>query len=171
MKASARQTRGLRHAFRAIALVAFLVIARAGLYIYGKSSGGAAQAPTAAPATAVSDAVPQTAPEAPVIPAAELADLANPPNPATLEAVVARARELCHAQGTGERAITFDELREMAGGKIAAFDAASRRGFTRTPEDSAWYLDAKELLRDYNADGSAGGEEELGSQPAADAQL
>lgn len=105
-----------------------------------------------------------------LIPATELADLFDPPNPATVDAVVARARELCSIEGTEERVVTFHELREMAGGMVAAFDAAGRRGFQRTAQDETCYRDALELLREYNFDGSRLGEEELDSEPAPGAQ-
>jgi len=151
-----------------LGILAAIIVAGLGGYILATARAPIASTPeptaasetaAAAPAEAVANSSGAQIPPANVIPAAELAGLYNLPNPATVEAVVARARELCGLQGSQDRAITFDELREMAGGKVAAFDAADRRGFQRTASDEACYRDAKALLRDYNADGSQVGEE------------
>ena len=97
---------------------------------------------------------PSPAPSAPAdatIPATELQDLVNPPNPATIIAVVERARELCKAEGTEDAPLDVHTLFEMAEGQVAAFEAAGRRGFRLSATDERCLRDAKATVKDYAA--------------------
>jgi hypothetical protein len=77
-----------------------------------------------------------------VIPQDEIADLYGAPNPATVSAVLQKAREFCNATGTDENPLKADVLAEMANGEIAAFDAVRKRGVALTEADKACYRDA-----------------------------
>jgi hypothetical protein len=77
-----------------------------------------------------------------VIPQDEIADLYGAPNPATVSAVLQKAREFCNATGTDENPLNADVLAEMASGEIAAFDAVRKRGVALTEADKACYRDA-----------------------------
>ncbi len=85
------------------------------------------------------------------IPVAELQDLVNPPTPATITAVVERARELCKAEGTEDNPLSVHTLFEMAEGQVAAFEAAGRRGFSLSAADERCLRDAKATVKDYVA--------------------
>lgn len=126
-----------------------VAVVGAGAFVMGQSS---MDSPASAVAPGVAAAVTPTAPE-PVepsaaisqveeIPAAELDDLHNPPKPATVEAVILRAREMCAASADAENPVGFDVQVEMAAGQVAAYQAADRRSFGRTPQDEECYRTA-----------------------------
>ncbi|MBS0489722.1 hypothetical protein [Phenylobacterium sp.] len=72
---------------------------------------------------------------------------------AAVEAAVAHARELCRVEGTEDNPVTFDELTEMSGVQVAAFEEASRRGVPLTAADQVCLRDAQAFLRDSNSAG------------------
>lgn len=165
-----RETRGLRRFIRGVGLASLLVALGLGLYFWGKSEGftdGATSPPMVQPAEPASSG-PLVAGEQllangqpppalqQVVPASELEDMTNAPNPATVEAIISQTRELCRLQGTDERAITFAELSEMANSKTAAYEAAGRRGFQRSADDEQCYRDAKEIQRQVAEEQEAG---------------
>lgn len=165
-----RESRGVRRFIRGIGLASLLVAFGLGLYFWGKSEGftdGIASPPAAQPTETTSSeplvageqlvASEQPPPAAqPVVPASELEGMINAPRPATVEAIISQTRELCRLQGTTERAITLAELGEMAESKIAAYDAAGRRGYQRSTDDEQCYRDAKEIQKKVAEEPEAG---------------
>lgn len=150
-----------------------LVVGSTTLYALGRH-GGVKPPNVATPMAAPSDAGPQMAsPPANnplsadrVIPLAELEDVINIPEPATVEAVVAATREICAAQGTSDHPITRGMMIEMADSNITAYDAAAKRGFRRLPKDEACYRNAHDVLTSFAAeDAAAEADSETADEP------
>lgn len=167
-----RSSRPVLHVIRLIGALGFVAVAGIGIYYVGRvqgfdegraaaivASSSAVQAGASRPAPGAANAGPELNPTVePIIPASELADLYDPPTPATLTAVVARALELCHTKGTDDRPLNIPELVEMASGQIAAFDAVAKHGGKLTAESKRCYHEAKELL-DEDRKNQAGAEQ------------
>lgn len=83
-----------------------------------------------------------------LVPLIDLEGLSDPPQPATIGTVAARARELCNVQGTAENPVTMAAIEEMAAGQVAAYDALAKYGFNRTRADDVCYADALEIVNE-----------------------
>lgn len=162
VREAVRSSRPVRHVIRLIGALALVAVAGIGVYYAGRAQGfdegraapiaaasSEAEAQAARPAAGSANAAIQQSPAVePIIPASELADLYDPPSPATPTAVAARARELCHTEATGDRAISIAELVEMASGQIAAYDAIAKHGGALTVEDKRCYRKAEGTLEE-----------------------